>query len=657
MPVMKRVPSLIRDLQRRRVFRVAAVYLLVGWGLVEVVVNTFPYLPLPEWMITAVIVLVALGFPAAVFLAWAFDLEIVRDAGPATAATSTAPDGIGARLFPRIWKGGASAAVGRDARTQRAARQGGTAPPTPDRVNRAVFANLRHELRNPLNAVIGYSEMVLEDVPEDLQATRAGLTRLRGQARALLPLIDAFVPPREAADVEAPAAADVSQLPRMTEAAHELAAGAQALVAVTPDHVGPELLQDVGRIAAAATRLITVLAELEARQIDGAESESLRESRAVAERVLARVQLLEHSAITTVSACILVVDDNGLNRDLLCRQLARSGFTVASANGGAEALQRLRTGSWDLVLLDVMMPDIDGLEVLERIQLDERLNQVPVIMISALDEIDSVVRCLEMGAIDYLTKPFDPVLLRARISAVLELRQLRDNQRRLSRNLLDAEDRNERLVRGLLPQPWPDGTGALRDCVQVLPDAAVMVAALRGTAAFADPDELLSTVRDYAATFRRLAEQYPVRALSGGRRLVAFTDTGDSADRAGTLVQLALELCGTAPRAGSAELNPGVGIQAGPLVVGIDYGDQVICGVWGEAIDVAERLAANAAPSGVCVAPCIHAQLSMDYASSPCGIVEFDNGTQMRGYRIRGTRGHSESTRPVLGARGGRGAS
>jgi adenylate cyclase len=656
MPIMKRVPALIRDLQRRRVFRVAAVYVLVGWGLVEVVVNTFPYLALPEWMITAVIVLVALGFPAAVFLAWAFDLEIVRDAGPVT-ATSTAPDRIGARLLPRIRKAGASAVVERDARTQRAARQGGTAPPAPDRVNRAVFANLRHELRNPLNAVIGYSEMVLEDVPEDWQATRAGLARLRGQACALLPLIDAFLPPSEVTDAEAAAATDASQLLPMAEAAHELVAGAGALVAAMPDHAGPALLQDLGRIAAAATRLTTVLAELEAGQIDGAESESLRETRAVAERVLARVQPLDHSAITVIAASILVVDDNALNRDLLCRQLARSGFTVASANGGAEALQRLRTGKWDLVLLDVMMPDIDGLEVLERIQLDERLSQVPVIMISALDEIDSVVRCLELGAIDYLTKPFDPVLLRARISAVLELSQLRDAKRRLSGDLLDAEDRNERLVRGLLPLPWPDGTGALRDCVQVLPDAAVMVVGLRGTAAFADPDELLSAVRDYATAFHRIAEQYPVRALSGARRLVAFTDTGDSADRADTLVQLSLELCATAPRAGTAELNPGVGIQAGPLVVGIDYGDQVLCGVWGEAIDVAERLAATASPSGVCVSPCIHARLSTDYTSSPCGILEFDNGTQMRSYHINGTMGHSESTRTVLGARGGRGAS
>jgi class 3 adenylate cyclase len=184
----------------------------------------------------------------------------------------------------------------------------------------------------------------------------------------------------------------------------------------------------------------------------------------------------------------------------------------------------------------------------------------------------------------------------------------------------------------------------------MLPDAAVMVVALRGTAAFDNPDELLSTVRDYAAAFRRLAEQYPVRALSGGRRFVAFTDTGDSANRANTLVQLALELGGTAPRAGTAELNPGVGIEAGPLVVGIDYGDQVLCGVWGEAIDVAERLSANAALSGVCVSPRIHAQLSMDYTSSPCGILEFDNGTQMRSYQVCGNSRHAESARPILRA-------
>ncbi|HET7376750.1 MAG TPA: response regulator, partial [Anaerolineae bacterium] len=117
---------------------------------------------------------------------------------------------------------------------------------------------------------------------------------------------------------------------------------------------------------------------------------------------------------------VLVVDDNEMNRDMLSRRVERQGHTVRLAKDGLEALAILRTEPIDLVLLDIMMPGMNGYEVLEAIKSDQVLHHIPVIMISAVDEIDSVVRCIEMGAEDYLPKPFNPVLLRARIGAALD---------------------------------------------------------------------------------------------------------------------------------------------------------------------------------------------------------------------------------------------
>jgi len=125
---------------------------------------------------------------------------------------------------------------------------------------------------------------------------------------------------------------------------------------------------------------------------------------------------------------LLVVDDNEINRDILSRHLERQGHTVAVAENGRQALEMVSTHPFDLVLLDVMMPEMDGYRVLERLKGDEAWRDIPVIMISALDEIDSVVRCIELGAEDYLPKPFDPVLLRARIGACLEKKRLRDQE-------------------------------------------------------------------------------------------------------------------------------------------------------------------------------------------------------------------------------------
>lgn len=128
---------------------------------------------------------------------------------------------------------------------------------------------------------------------------------------------------------------------------------------------------------------------------------------------------------------LLVVDDNEDNRYLLVNRLRRLQYTrITEAVNGREALDQLGRADVDLVLLDVMMPELNGYEVLERMRADERLRHVPVIMISALDQVDSVVRCIELGAQDYLTKPFNPVILRARVGACLEKKRLRDQEQR-----------------------------------------------------------------------------------------------------------------------------------------------------------------------------------------------------------------------------------
>jgi len=132
---------------------------------------------------------------------------------------------------------------------------------------------------------------------------------------------------------------------------------------------------------------------------------------------------------------ILVVDDNRMNRLKLSRGLEQQGHTVALAENGRQALEMVRADSFDVMLLDIIMPEMDGYQVLGQMKSDSTLRDVPVIVISALDEMDSIVRCIRMGAEDYLPKPFDPVLLKARISASLEKKRLRDQEVEYLRNV------------------------------------------------------------------------------------------------------------------------------------------------------------------------------------------------------------------------------
>ena len=128
------------------------------------------------------------------------------------------------------------------------------------------------------------------------------------------------------------------------------------------------------------------------------------------------------------NSSLLVVDDNSMNRIMLSRYITKLGYQATLVENGRQALDKLQGESFDLVLLDVQMPAMDGYQVLEQLKADPRLRDLPVIMISAVEELESVVRCIELGAQDYLPKPFNPVLLRARLTACLERKRLRDQE-------------------------------------------------------------------------------------------------------------------------------------------------------------------------------------------------------------------------------------
>jgi class 3 adenylate cyclase len=145
---------------------------------------------------------------------------------------------------------------------------------------------------------------------------------------------------------------------------------------------------------------------------------------------------------------ILIADDNRVNRLLLGRGLEQQGHTVFFAEHGREALELLRRQRFDLMLLDVVMPELDGYEVLAALKLDPHLRDIPVVMTSSLDELDSVVKCVEMGAEDYLTKPINAVLLNARITASLEKKRLRDQQRELISKFATKEVAEDLLISG-----------------------------------------------------------------------------------------------------------------------------------------------------------------------------------------------------------------
>ena len=300
-----------------------------------------------------------------------------------------------------------------------------------DRTRRALLANLRHELRTPLNAVIGYSEMLLEDLT-DSENLCSDLRKIHSAGSQLLTLVnDALDPARKSLganlrhELRTPIKAVIEHSERLQEEVEALGQ--------------EEFVPDLQKIHSAAERFLSMIDEVAdfSRIEAGSEMSShLRGEASDASAIVWDAEGLPKDAgVRTDQNPLLIVDDNDINRDVLARHLGRQGYSTAAAENGRRALEMVQTQKFDLVLLDVMMPEIDGYEVLRYLKADTHLRDIPVIMISALDEIESVVRCIEMGAEDYLPKPFDPVLLRARIGACLEKKRLRDQEIEYLRNV------------------------------------------------------------------------------------------------------------------------------------------------------------------------------------------------------------------------------
>jgi class 3 adenylate cyclase len=293
------------------------------------------------------------------------------------------------------------------------------------------------------------------------------------------------------------------------------------------------------------------------------------------------------------AARLLVVDDNKVNRLLLTRNLELQGHSATSAENGRIALEMLRSEPFDLLLLDIEMPEMDGFQVLEQLVNDRKLRDLPVIVTSSLEGIANVVRCIELGAEDYLTKPVNPVLLKARISASLEKKRLRDQQKELVRRFATPE----------VAQDLQDSGFALGG---KLVQASVMFSDIRGFTSLVESQppeethELLNTY--YALMFDAISGQGGVVTQMMGDGLmsvfgapVPLPDHGGSAVRAAQEMVELIELFNRERQAAAKPpIRIGIGIASGEMVAGYAGTNQrATYTCIGDVVNLASRLEAH----------------------------------------------------------------
>ncbi len=623
------------ELRRRKVVKVAAAYAIVGWLVIQIGSNTFAALHLPDWALTLVIVLTALGFPIALVIAWSVELTPVGlraeqpaglpNANPLQTTPALAPRGVTV-----------SHRSNRAARPQPSVVDTEPAPPAVS-ASRLSASKLRHDLRTPMNGILGYCDVLIEEAAAlDVERFLPDLRHLHGQANRMLERINDAVPPvtddagQDLAVVRARARENLFEPSRaLLNEAQSIFAKAGAVEAARPDFE---------RLVSAANKLM-VLVEGLARPAGAGEESALEHS------VQQALNRLRPSAAQSTGSggTLLVVDDNAMNRDLLTRQLVRDGYNVQAVGSGREALDALRLQDFDLILLDVIMPEMDGVELLERIEQDPALSGIPVIMMSALDEIGGVARCLEKGAADYMIKPADPVLLRARVRSTLQLRHLHADLRSSEVELDEKAAAIERLTRSLAPPAFvPSMRGFEQSTTQQYPEVSAVVVRLEGIDALAArrPGE---TAEAIAGAFDAIERRSTAHGFDitrcGDRSFIAIagatTWTEQHADRA---ADFAYDVCADfadVPNAESRPLHVRVGVHTGLLTAGLAAGEKVVFGLWGESVSTADAIAACAPLDEVQLSNATCAKLSSRFVLDAPNVIDVPGRGHLPTRRIK----------------------
>jgi adenylate cyclase len=448
----------------------------------------------------------------------------------------------------------------------------------------AVQSKMRHDLRNPLNAIKGYAELLLEELDEfGGAAIRADLEALLGASESLLAGVDVIV---------------------------DFCRGAENLELAS---------QDEGDVARMIANLVRTVKPVEAREAPPQET-----------------------------GRILVVDDNASNRDLLFRRLSHDGHYVARADLGRRALEILEVEEFDLILLDLLMPQMNGFQVLERLKADERLHDVPVIMISGLQETDSVIRCIEAGAEDYLPKPFNPVLLRARISACLERKRWHERERRYLERIELEKAKHEALLRNILPGEivtrLSGGEAVIADRVE---EATILFADLVGFTAAASrvtPAVLVNNLNRIFSAFDELCRQLQIEKIKtiGDAYMAAAGVPLPRADHAGVMADFALAMLAALEGVNATAEVPfqmRIGIHTGPVVAGVIGSHRFLYDIWGDTVNLASRLESHGLPGRIHVSPQTSQLLEGRYDLEPRGLINLRGIGKIRTTFITGRKG------------------
>ena len=328
---------------------------------------------------------------------------------------------------------------------------------------------------------------------------------------------------------------------------------------------------------------------------------------------------------------LLIVDDSAANRDLLALLLEQQGYSVAVAETGEQGLWMIQTKKFDLMLLDLVLPQMNGYEVLKCMKSDMELRHIPVIMLSGLEQQENVIRCIEIGAEDFLPKPFNPILLRARINACLEKKRLRDHEQAYVSQLQIEQEKSESLLLNILPKAIADRLKrGERTIVDAFPEVTVLFADLAGFTELSthlSPTELVERLDQIFSEFDLLVELYDLEKIKtiGDAYMVVGGLPTPRPDHARAIAGMALDMQSVINRINArneTNLRIRVGINTGPVIAGIIGKKKFIYDLWGDTVNVASRMESHGHPGHIQITDTTYQLIKDEFIFAKRGTIE-----------------------------------
>lgn len=510
------------------------------------------------------------------------------------------------------------------------------------------LSNIKHSVRTPLNQIIGYTEMLEEELSDvDKSDLLPDLRKIHTAGGQLLALFNDGL----ASWKFETGKVDLDSIRLEMRTPLNLIIGYSELCQeMAEDENETQWIPDLMKISGAAHSLLNLVESTTFPTILKNSRESVKEGGASDATLgsgntalLARLEVSGAGVVSSkVAGVILLVDDNAMNRDMLFRRVERQGHEILEAECGEEAMKILKSRKVDLVLLDVLMPGISGYEVLQRIKADDKLKKTAVIMLSALDEIDIVVNCIQSGADDYVPKPFNPVLLNARIAASLEKKRLQDESEAYTENMRIEREKSEALLLNTLPKAIADrlreeGTDTIADQIE---NATVLFADIVGFTPIAgslNPKKLVEFLNDIFSGFDWLADLHGVEKIKtiGDSYMAAGGIPDPNPDHASSVADLGLEMIKmikTLGRSSGFEFSIRVGICSGPVVAGVIGRKKFFYDLWGDTVNVASRMESHGAVGRVHVSESTYQLLRDRYVFEPRGPIEIKGKGEVSTY-------------------------